>query len=103
MADPLAKLPIDSSIPHHNDIVMVNELFKKHSSTMDSVMQEFRIPIIYTVVFIILSLPITGKGINYLCPSITNNPDNLFFIGLKALIFLLLVYMVQNYTTITKK
>ena len=52
MADSISRLPTDSTIPHHNDIVMVNELFKKHGSTMDKVVEEFRSPIIYTMVFI---------------------------------------------------
>ena len=102
MADPISRLPIDSSIPHHQDIAMVNELFKKHGSTMDKVMDEFRGPIIYTGLFIFLSLPITTQGINYLCPTISNEEGNLFVILSKAIIFLILIYVIQNYTQMKK-
>lgn len=102
MADSISRLPTDSTIPHHNDIVMVNELFKKHGSTMDKVVEEFRSPIIYTMVFILLSLPLTTRAINYLCPSIANDEGNMFSILTKAIVFLIIVYVVQNYTRMKK-
>jgi hypothetical protein len=102
MADSISRLPTDSTIPHHNEIVMVNELFKKHGSTMDKVVEEFRSPIIYTMVFILLSLPIATRAINYLCPAIASDDGNLFAILSKAIIFLIIVYVVQNYTRIKK-
>jgi len=102
MADSISRLPTDTTIPHHQDIAMVNELFKKHGSTMNKVVDEFRSPIIYTMVFILLSLPITTRCINYLCPTIANEDGNLFVILSKAIIFLIIVYVVQNYTRIKK-
>ena len=102
MADSISRLPIDSSIPRHQDIAMVNELFKKHGSTMEKVVDEFRSPIIYTILFVFLSLPLTTRGINYLCPAISNEDGNLVVILSKAIIFLILIYIVQNYTRVVK-
>jgi hypothetical protein len=102
MADSIAQLPTDTTIPNHKDIVMVNELFKKHGSTMDKVVDEFRSPIIYTIIFVLISLPITTQGINYLFPSISNENGNLFVILSKAIIFLIIIYVIQNYTRIKK-
>ena len=102
MADSISQLPTDNTIPNHKDIVMVNELFKKHGNTMDKVVDEFRNPIIYTIIFIFLSLPITTKGINYLCPMIENDNNNLFAILTKALIFLVIIYVAQNYIRMKK-
>ena len=42
MADQLSNLPVDSSISNHEDIQVVNELFKKHGSSMNHVVQEFK-------------------------------------------------------------
>ena len=98
MADSLSKLPIDSTIPHHNDIRMVNELFQKHGTAMDSVVTEFRTPIIYTALFILLSLPAANNTINYLVPSMSTDPENLILIFAKAFVFIILIYGVQHYT-----
>tara|TARA_A100001011_G_C14146793_1_gene772237 strand:+ start:102 stop:410 length:309 start_codon:yes stop_codon:yes gene_type:complete len=102
MADALSRLPVDSTIPNHDEISMVNELFKKHGSTMDKVIDEFRSPIIYTLIFIVLSLPISTRAVNYLFPSILNEDGNLFTILAKAIVFIILVYVVQNYTHVKK-
>lgn len=101
MADSINRLPVDSSIPHHQDIAMVNQLFEKHGSTMENIMKEFRNPLIYTIIFIILSSSFTSRSVNYLFPSISDDPDNLFSILVKAFAFLLIVYVVQNYTRMT--
>ena len=98
MADSISRLPVDSTIPNHQDIVMVNELFQKHGSTMENVMNEFRNPMIYTIIFILLSSPFTTRAVNYLFPSIADDPDNLFSILSKAVVFLIIVYVIQNYT-----
>ena len=103
MADQLSNLPVDSSISNHEDIQVVNELFKKHGSSMNHVVQEFKVPLIFTLFFIILSLPLATTGINYLAPSLAKESDNLFMILAKAFIFMILAYFVQNYSNLIVK
>lgn len=97
MADLLDKLPTDSSIPNHQEIQVVNELFKKHDKSFFTVVNEFKNPLICGLVYIILALPISTNGINYLIPSIEKNPENLFMILIKTLIFVIIIYYIQNY------
>lgn len=102
MSDLINKLPTDTTVPNHKDLVIVNELFKNHDSTMTSIANEFQEPFIYTIIFIILSLPLSSRMVNYCVPSIENDSKNLFMIGIKAMIFLLLIYIIQNYSKIKK-
>lgn len=95
MADSLSSLPIDNTIPHQQELKTVNELFRNHGNTIDSVIGEFKTPITYGIIFLILSLPITTKGINCLVPSVNNK---IFTILIKTLIFILLVYVYINYS-----
>lgn len=97
MADSLSSLPTDNTIPHHNELKVVNELFKKHGNSFDSIVGEFKVPIIYGIIFFILSLPVSTNCINYIVPSIEKDDTNVFTILIKTLLFILLVYIIINY------
>jgi len=101
MADKLSNLPIDSSIPNHKDIQTVNEIFKKHKSSMDNVANEFKIPFLYGVLFIFLSLPFINSILSSSLPSLvsTNSEksNNLMLLVIKGFIFMLLVFCIQNF------
>ena len=97
MSDSLSSLPTDNTIPHHNELKTVNELFQKHGNSFDSIVGEFKTPITYGIFFFLLSLSTTTSAINYLVPSIEKNETNVFTILIKTLIFILVVYIYINY------
>ena len=97
MSDALSSLPTDNTIPNHDELKTVNELFKNHGNSFESIITEFKIPIIYGAIFFVLSLPVCNTTINYFVPSIEKDNSNIFTILIKTMVFILLVYVVMNF------
>ena len=95
MADPIVQLPTDNISPNHDELTIVNTLFKKHSNTIETVANEMKDSIIAGILFIILSLPQVDEFIKSLL-TFTNNSAILLTI-VKAFIFVILFYLIKNY------
>jgi hypothetical protein len=95
MADPIAQLPTDNSKPNHDELTVVNTLFKNHKNTIETVANEMKDSVIAGILFIILSLPQVDDFIKSLLTFTNNSPILLTLI--KALIFVLLFYLIKNY------
>jgi len=95
MADPIIQLPTDNSLPNKEELTIVNTIFKKHSNTISTVVNEMKDSIIAGIIFIILSLPQVDEFIKSLVTFTNNSPILLTLV--KALIFIILFYFIKNY------
>ena len=56
--DPISQLPVDQSQPSNNELQIVNSLFTKHKSTMDTLVEEAKDSVLIGALFIAFSLPL---------------------------------------------
>ena len=91
--DQLKVLPFDKSIPTHNEIVIMNSLFKqKH--IFDKILINSKDLIILAFIFVLFSLPQVDAVINKYV-TVTNNSIYIL-ITVKALLFIILYFIISN-------
>jgi hypothetical protein len=56
-SDLLTSLPVDKIQPSHEEIQIVDTLFKNHSSTMNTIFNEAKESLIVGILFILFSMP----------------------------------------------
>lgn len=83
-ADPLGQLPADTTQPSHNEMKIVDQLFKKHTSTMNVVVNEMKDSFLVALIIVIMSLPQVDRFFERFFPTLGNSPHLL--IGIKALV-----------------
>jgi hypothetical protein len=91
--DQLKVLPFDKSVPTHNELVIMNSLFKqKH--IFDKILINSKDLIILAFVFVLFSLPQIEAVIKKYI-TITNNSIYIL-IAVKALLFIFLYFIISN-------
>ena len=93
--DMIEKLPSDDSQPSHNELQIVNTLFKKHTSDMKSIATEFSEPAIIAGLVVFLWLPPVDNAIKNFFPSITHSP--LLLVATKAFFIGVLFWLIKHF------
>ena len=93
--DPIAKLPVDQSQPTSNELQIVNSLFTKHRSTMDTVMEEAKDSLIIGLLFVIFSLPLVDSLIKRILPMTEKSPYIL--VAIKAVAVMALYWLIKHF------
>lgn len=93
--DSLAQLPTDTTSPTHNELEIVDTLFKKHSGEMNSIFEESKSSIIAGLLFIAFSLSQTDDLIRKFLPSVASSPYML--LAFKAAAFVALLWIINHY------
>ncbi len=101
MGDFIRNLPTDNSIPNHEELVIVDNLFQKHKNTMKNLLSEFRDSIIAGILYVIFSIPQLDQLFHKLLP-ITQN-SFIILIIIKALLFIVLLYVIKHFAFAQKK
>lgn len=96
--DAIDQLPVDESMPSHDEINMVNTLFKKERGAMAKIFDEIKSVLIVAGLFIIFSLPIVDTTLQNLIP-ITRN-SWIILISIKAIIVMIIFYFISNLSII---
>ena len=99
--DLVQNLPTDLSVPNHNEMIMVDTLFKQKKGTIDKILYHSKDMIILAVLFMLLSIPLADDLVNSLLPSTKTSKYILVFI--KALLFVLLYFFIYNFYLIKKE
>lgn len=92
--DAIDNLPVDESQPSHDEIRMVNELFKKERSTLTKLLDEVKSVILVAVLFVIFSLPIVDTTLHKFVP-ITQNSWIILTV-IKAIAVMVIFYFISN-------
>ena len=94
MADSIETLPIDNNPVNHDEIKMVDTLFK-HKNNISNVVTELKDSIAAGILFGLFLTPYPDKALNFLIP-ITKNSQIIMFI-VKILLFVILLYVIKNF------
>ena len=92
--DALDQLPVDESHPSHDEITMVNELFKKEKSTLTKIVDEVKSVILVAVLFVVFSLPVIDDTIRRFIPMTQNSW--IILILIKATTVMVIFYLINN-------
>lgn len=92
--DIIEKLPVDTSVPSHNEIRITDQLFQKKKGIFDKILQNSKNIIILGILFIILSLPFVDNFIIKFINITGTSPYIL--IGVKAILFMFSYFIIKN-------
>lgn len=93
-ADILENLPTNKNQPSHNEIKIVDTLFKKHTSAISNITKEFKDNILIGVLFFILSLPqVDALFKKYI--SVTNSSLYMLLL-VKTIFFIVALWIIKN-------
>ena len=98
--DELKQLPVDKTIPTHNEIIIMDSLFKQKKCIFDKILEKSKDLIVLVIFFIIFSLPQTDLLIKKFI-SVTNN-SLYILIGVKALLFSISYFILKNIHLVRK-
>mgnify|MGYP003981706667 CR=1 FL=1 len=95
MADSINKLPTDKSTINHDEIKIVDKIFKENENKISNIMNDFRDAILGAVLYIILSMPMVDSLLKSFIPIANNSP--IFLMIFKAILFVFLFYFIRNF------
>jgi hypothetical protein len=94
VGDFINQLPADMSVPSHNEIRIVDQLFHQKKGIFDLIMGKTKDIIVLGGLFIIFSLPFVDTLIMKFVTAASTSPYIL--IGIKALLFVLTYFIINN-------
>lgn len=93
-ADPISQLPADQTQPSHNELMIVNSLFKDHGNSINIIFKEMQDAILVGILFITLSLPQIDDMIKRILPMTQNSIYILLLV--KAIIVMALFWLIKH-------
>jgi hypothetical protein len=100
-SDYIEVLPIDKIQPTHEELEVVNTLFKTHNNTLNVLLDEAKESLIVGFLFILFSIPQIDNLMNKYIP-LTNN-SNYFLILIKALFVIVIFWILKHFKLMLKK
>lgn len=100
MGDMINQLPSDSSVPSHNEIRIVDQLFQQKKGIFDKILSQSKDIIILGGLFILFSLPFTDNLLKQFISVSGTSPYIL--VGIKTLLFVLIYFIIKNIYLVRK-
>jgi hypothetical protein len=94
IGDRIDLLPSDSSIPSHNEIKIMDTLFKEKKSTISRLFTGIKEILVMGALFIIFSLPILDGIITRFIKLAESYP---MLLGIKCLLFMFSYFLINNF------
>ena len=98
--DDINALPTDQTVPSHNEINIVETLFKKKHSTIQKILSGAKETVLLLLLFIVFSLP-QIDGLIQKMISAAESPYLL--VGIKAVLFAATYFIIKNLYLVRKK
>lgn len=94
-ADPIVQLPADQTQPSHNEIRLVESLFKENKSTIDVIAGESKDIVLIACLFILFSLPQVSTMMEKFVPIMVNS----IYISvlIRAVCVVVLYWLIKNF------
>ena len=92
--DAIDQLPADMSVPSHNEIRIVDQLFHQKKGIFDRIMGQTKDIVVLGGLFIIFSLPFIDTLIRKFVTAASTSPYIL--IGIKTLLFVFAYFIINN-------
>lgn len=100
-SDNIYDLPTNRNQPSHNELKIVDSIFKKHSNTLNNITKEFKDGIIFGILFFLFSLPQFDE---LLKKYISVTQKSLYILLLiKALFFIVIIWIIKNRKLLLKE
>ena len=93
-SDNIDSLPIDQSQVNHQEIQIMDTLFKRNKTLMDTIFTEAKDVVIVGLLFLIFMIPQVDELIKKVVPS-ANNSEYILMVG-KMGIFMLSYFILKN-------
>lgn len=93
--DVITSLPTDSTIPNHDEIRILETLFKQKEKGVNRIFEQTKDVFLIGILFIAFSLPQIDEMIHKIFPSTSNSIYITIFI--KALGFMLIYFIIKNW------
>ena len=94
-ADRIDVLPTNQTQPSHNELQIVDTLFKNHGAEVNSIVNESKEAMLIGILFILFSLPQVSDLIQKFLPI---SRDSFYFLLLaKALMLMLVYWLIKNF------
>lgn len=101
VGDVIEQLPADMSVPSHNEIRIVDQLFQQKKGIFDRILGQTKDIVILGGLFIVFSLPFIDDLIKKFVTAAGTSPYIL--IGIKALLFVFSYFIIKNLYLVRKK
>jgi hypothetical protein len=101
VGDVIEQLPVDMSVPSHNEIRIVDQLFQQKKGIFDHILGQTKDIVILGGLFIVFSLPFIDNLIKKFFTAAGTSPYIL--IGIKALLFVFSYFIIKNLYLVRKK
>ena len=95
MGDKIDQLPIDQTVPSHNEIRIVDSLFQQKKGIVDKILNNLKELLIIGILFIAFSLPSVDEMIQKLAPLTSTSPYIL--LGVKTICVMILYFIINNF------
>lgn len=95
MGDIIEQLPSDQTVPSHNEIRIIDTLFQQKKGVVDKILKNTKDILIIGILFVIFSLPPVDELIKRFITITTTS--NYILIGVKALLFMLVYFILNNF------
>ena len=100
VGDVIEQLPADMSVPSHNEIRIVDQLFQQKKGIFDRILSQTKDIVILGGLFIVFSLPFIDNLIKKFVTAAGTSPYIL--IGIKALLFVFSYFIIKNLYLVRK-
>lgn len=97
--DEIQNLPTDQSVPSHNEIQMVESLFKQKHTTIQQLLAGTKESIILLILYVIFALPFVDSTI---CKFVNTENTPYMLIGIKAVLFVIAYFLITNMYLVRK-
>lgn len=92
--DVITNLPTDGSMPSHEELQIINSIFRENKATKGRLFSEAKEGVILIMLFIILSIEPVDKLLKKIIPIASSSPYILILI--KGIILAVVFYMIKN-------
>ena len=100
-ADVIENLPVDQSIPSHNELRIVDTLFKQKMTFMQRLFASTKDILLLGILFIIFSLPQVDSLLRKFIPIAERS--SIVLVLIKTCLFMIIYYVIKNMYLVRKK
>jgi hypothetical protein len=98
--DVITQLPVDKTTPTHEELQIVNTLFKKHGGNIKIMFNEAKDAVLVGIIYILFSLPQLDDYIKKFLPITTKS---VYFLLLIKVVFAIILYWVVKHFYLSRK
>ena len=99
VGDHLTQLPTDASMPSHDELQIIQNIFRENKITNGKLFDEAKEAVVLIILFIILSIEPVDKGLRKIIPAANNQ---YVLILIKGIILGVAFYAIKNFYLIKK-